>query len=169
MDKIGKSMDNIEANIETAYRASRPDSQFIDEIRIVTVPRWKESELSGDEWRISARIDFYRKGVVLGSKEVSNVATAARFLDWYLVNRRGNVDIDKPNTLDDCCDQEGCCKPWTTKLRLKQRYGQDGHILPPSHLNKETIEYRAFCDLHKKRGNCGLDDADLNYEPLEAA
>lgn len=34
--------------------ALRPDAQAFDEIRIVTVPRYKQSGLSGDEWRIHA-------------------------------------------------------------------------------------------------------------------
>ena len=32
---------------------------------------------------------------------------------------------------------------------------------------KDVVEYRAFCDQHKMRGDCGLDDADANYEPME--
>lgn len=148
-------------------RADRPDSQFVDEVRIVTVPRWKESELSGDEWRISARIDFYRKGVVVGSQGARDIAMAVRFADWFLVSGRENGKIDVPNTLGDCCDQEGCCKPWTTKLRLKARYGRDGKVIPPSAWMKDVTEYRAFCDEHKERGDCGLDDADRNYEPTE--
>lgn len=148
-------------------RADRPDSQFVDEIRIVTVPRWKESELSGDEWRISARIDFYRKGVVVGQKGARDIEHAARFVDWFLVNGRETGEIDTPNTLGDCCDQEGCCKPWTTRLRLKKRYGRDGKEIAPSKFMEGVVEYRAFCDEHKRRGDCGLDDADTNYETIE--
>lgn len=150
----------------TERRAERPDSQFVDEIRIVTVPRWKESELSGDEWRISARIDFYRKGQVVGSKGARDVATAARFVDWFLVSGRENGEIDTPNNLGEFCDQEGCCKPWTVRYRLKDRYGRDGKVIPPSKWMEGVIEYRAFCDEHKERGDCGLDDADSNYEAM---
>lgn len=157
-------MSDVVAAKET--RADRPDSQFVDEIRIVTVPRWKESELSGDEWRISARIDFYRKGVVVGSKGARDVGMAARFVDWFLVSGRENGEIDTPNTLGDCCDQEGCCKPWTTRLALKKRYGTDGKVIERKWMEGVT-EYRAFCDQHKMRGDCGLDDADANYEPME--
>lgn len=150
----------------TERRAERPDSQFVDEVRIVTVPRWKESELSGDEWRISARIDFYRKGVVVGSKGARDVAMAARFVDWFMVSGRENGEIDVPNTLGDYCDQEGCCKPWTTRLRLKQRYDRDGKVKEPSRWMQDVVEYRAFCDEHKVRGDCGIEDADSNYEAM---
>lgn len=147
-------------------RADRPDSQFVDEIRIVTVPRWKESDSSGDEWRISARIDFYRKGVVVGSQGARNVESAARFVDWYLSHGRESGKIDTPDTLGDCCDQEGCCKPWTKRLRLKKRYGSDGRVFDQKWM-QDVIQYRAFCDDHAGRGDCGLDDADTNYEPME--
>ena len=149
-------------------RASRPDSQFVDEIRIVTVPRFKESEMSGSEWRISARIDFYRKGVVVGSKGARDVAMAARLVDYYLLTGRENGEIDTPNTLGESCDQEGCCEPWTTLLRLKNRYDQQsGRVIEPTKWMQDVVEYRAFCDRHKVRGDCGLDDADANYEPME--
>ena len=151
----------------TERRADRPDSQFVDEIRIVTVPRWKESEMSGDEWRISARIDFYRKGVVVGSKGARDVAMAARLVDYYLLTGRENGEIDTPNTLGQCCDQEGCCEPWTVRYRLKARYGSDGKVIPVSKWMEGVTEYRAFCDKHKDRGDCGLDDADNNYELMD--
>lgn len=153
----------------TERRADRPNSQFVDEIRIVTVPRWKESELSGDEWRISARIDFYRKGQVVGSKTARNVEMAARFVDWFLVSGRENGEIDTPNNLGSFCDQEGCSKPWTVRYRLKERYGRDGKAIPPSKWMEGVTEYRAFCDEHKARGDCGLDDADRNYEAMIGA
>lgn len=148
-----------------ARRADRPDGQFVDEIRIVTVPRWKESELSGDEWRISARVDFYRKGQVVGSRGTRDIETAARFVDWFLSEGRETGKIDTPNNLGEFCDQEGCCEPWTTKLRLKQRYDRYGKVKDQKWM-KDVVEYRAFCDRHKMRGDCGLDDADANYEPM---
>lgn len=156
-----------EAMQATERRADRPDSQFVDEIRIVTGPRWKESEMSGDEWRISARIDFYRKGVVVGSAGARDIATAARFVDWHLTAGRENGKIDVPNTLGECCDQEGCCKPWTTRYQLKERYGRDGKVIARGKWMDGVTEFRAFCDEHKERGDCGLDDADRNYEIMD--
>ena len=92
------------------WRAGRPDGQFIDEIKIVTVPRFKESELSGDEWRISAKIEFYRKGQLIGEKFARDVETAARFLDWFITNFREDGKIADAK-IDDLCDQEGCAEP----------------------------------------------------------
>jgi hypothetical protein len=33
--------------------------QNVDEVRIATIPRYKTSDISGDEWRISAKIEFF--------------------------------------------------------------------------------------------------------------
>lgn len=151
----------------TERRAERPDSQFVDEIRIVTVPRWKESELSGDEWRISAHIDFYRKGQVVGSRGARDVETAARFVDWYLTSGREEGKIDTPNNLGEFCDQEGCHDRWTVRYRLKERYGRDGKVIERGKWMDGVTEFRAFCDKHKNRGDCGLDDADCNYELMD--
>jgi hypothetical protein len=139
-------------------RANRPDGQFVDEVRIVTVPRWKESELSGDEWRISARIAFYRKGILVGEARSNNIRSAVQFVDWHMMNGGENGDIKRPE-IRDLCDQEGCSRPWTTMLNLKKRYSNDGFVHPGA-----CPEYRCFCDRHKERGDCGLEDADSNYE-----
>lgn len=50
-------------------RAYRPDAQAFDEIRIFTVPSYKTSGLSGDEWRISATVEFYRNGILRHTEE----------------------------------------------------------------------------------------------------
>lgn len=140
------------------HRAGRPDGQFIDEVRIVTVPRFKESELSGDEWRISARIEFYRKGQLIGQKSSRDVETAARFLDWYMVNFREDGKVADAK-IDDLCDQEGCAEQATVTYRLKARYCREGHKT-----ELFGTEVRRFCERHKSRGDCALEDSDANYE-----
>jgi len=65
-------------------RALRPDAQAFDEVRIVTVPRYKTSGMSGDEWRISATIQFMRKGRIVHERGISSVEVEA-FSFW----RRG--------------------------------------------------------------------------------
>ncbi len=50
---------------ETRQFALKPDAQAFDEIRIKIVPRFKESELSGDGWRISCQFEFYRNGDII--------------------------------------------------------------------------------------------------------
>ena len=43
------------------WRDLKPDAQAFDAVRITTVPRYKTSGLSGDEWRISAHVELLRK------------------------------------------------------------------------------------------------------------
>ncbi len=144
--------------------AIRPDAQAFDEIRIVTVPRFKESGLSGDEWRIHAEAQFYRKGKLIFSEGCRNVQTACGLLyGWYV----GAVDDAKGYFAGDgiTCDQEGCHEPALYRYRRVRAYCQEGHESNPS----DVSLYRHFCETHKTRGDCALDDADRNYvvEPME--
>ncbi len=138
-------------------RALKPDAQAFDRIEITTVPRYKMSELSGDEWRISAAVTFYRKGVEIHQEHCRNVETACRLVAWYHANATDNAlgYFAGEGTL---CDQEGCAKQATVRADLKMKYCNEGC----SHeLTLPT--YRLFCDEHKKRGDCGLEDSDRNY------
>lgn len=145
-------------------RALKPDAQAFDEIRIVTVPRFKESEMSGNEWRISASIQFYRKGKLIVESGCSDIEHAA-----YLVGARYMEAVDHGNGYfageGDICDQEGCSNKATVALRLKKDYSRDN----PQTWNKEYDEvvYRCFCDKHKHRGDQSFDDSDANYEKME--
>lgn len=138
----------------------RPDAQGFDEVRIVTEPRYKTSDLSGDEWRISARIDLMRKGKVIESKSFTNVEVACGFAYSVYLSA-----IDNANgyfaSEDDFCDQEGCQEKAEVFLKKKFEWCRDGH-------RTKTFgdKIRQFCKRHSVRGDCGLDDADLNYEIL---
>jgi len=146
-----------------ARRSLRPDAQAFDEVRITTNPRWKESELSGDEWRISGHIQFLRKGKICHERSFRNVETACGFA--YAEYMRG-IDEGKAYFAGegDICDQEGCAEPATIAYQKKFDYNSDG--------DKKEIKYstevRKFCKKHSCRGDCGLDDADDNYEPYIA-
>lgn len=143
---------------EKECRAIRPDAQGFDAVAIETVPRWKDSELSGSEWRISASIKFFRKGILCHEEHVRNVETACNLLSWFharaLDDGKGYFGGEKGT-----CDQEGCSQPGITKLYQKKEYCRSGHA---SELHRPT--YRLFCEKHRRRGDCGLDDSDTNYE-----
>ena len=145
--------------------ALRPDAQAFDEIRIVTVPRYKMSGMSGDEWRISARVEFYRKGrKVYEDTGGRNIEMAAHLLSHtYLMavdNANGYFAGDGLT-----CDQEGCSQVATVTYRRKFQYCREGHKTDVPAMSA----LRYFCDEHKTRGDCGLDDADANYEPVTHA
>ena len=140
--------------------AIRPDAQAFDEVRIVTVPRYKQSGMSGDEWRISAKMEFYRKGNLIFEKSYRNVETACGFA--YAAYLSG-IDDGKGYFGGDSnlCNQEGCNNYATVKYKLKKFYSREGYEKEPF-----GPTYRFFCEEHKTRGDCGLEDADRNYEKV---
>lgn len=143
------------------WRDLKPDAQAFDEVRITTVPRFKESGLSGDEWRISANAQFFRKGKLIVERGFRNIETACN----YLGAAHGEACDDGKGYFageGEICDQEGCAEPATVTYRKKADYCRAGH---KTEIPEHRTSVRKFCDRHKHRGDCGLDDADENYEP----
>lgn len=139
-------------------RDLKPDAQACDKIIIETVPRFKESEMSGDEWRISARIQFWRKGVLIKEEYASNIEYAVRLLDHKFIQfaEGGGAYYAGEN---DICDQEGCDQLAQVIAKKKFDYCREGHKS-----ESPSSAYRMFCKKHKNRGDCGLDDSNQNYE-----
>jgi hypothetical protein len=140
----------------------RPDAQAFDEVRIVTVPRYKQSGLSGDEWRISASIQLYRKGKLIVERGCGTIEAATVLVGGFYLE---SCDNGKGFFAGDGihCDQEGCSDAATVCYRKKFAYCQQGHKT-----ETHAPTYRHFCERHKRRGDCGMDDADANYaeEPM---
>lgn len=60
---------------------------------------------------------------------------------------------------DSLCLQPGCAEEACSVYRLKHRYCREGHkTVPP------WPTFIRFCRKHLRRGDCGLEDADRNYE-----
>lgn len=142
--------------------ALRPDSQAFDEIRIFTVPRYKTSGLSGDEWRISATVQLIRKEKVIKETGYGNVEYATRLLSHFLLTTIENGEAYFTGE-GDSCDQEGCAHKATVFYQLKKSWCSSCGT-PKDTFSKS---FRKFCEIHKRRGDCGLDDADANYILLE--
>lgn len=147
-----KELDQREVNF-----ALRPDAQGFDEVRIVTVPRYKTSGLSGDEWRISGAIQLYRKGKLIHERHVRNVEMGCVFAAaaYYEAQDDGKAYFAGDGIH---CDQEGCNAAAEVRYRLIHNFCREGHQTDP---HRPT--YRHFCERHKKRGDCALEDADVNY------
>lgn len=139
----------------------RPDAQAFDEIRIITEPRYKMSGLSGDEWRISARILLMRKGRVVAERSMGNVQWAVMGLGMFYLESQDN-GLGYFASEGAFCDQEGCAQIATVKYRKLAHYDNAGNRSDCRH---DT--YRQFCEIHRQRGDCGLDDADSNYVLVE--
>lgn len=142
------------------------DDEWIDDINLHIVPRFKESELSGDEWRVSAVVEFSRKGRVVKTESYHDLRTALAHIAHYSTGMYpGSLGImgDVTRTLvDDYCMQPGCPEPWTVEYKMKtEGCGHCGTVaIVPEYSDKR----RRFCDKHKQRGDSSLDDSDRNYE-----
>jgi len=143
------------------------DDEYIDEIRIDLVPRFKTSEMSGDEWRVSARIRFFRKGHEVWSRGFGKLSTAVNALPWFFVVAGEGSDFKMLGREQELalCQQPGCSEPSVKRYRFKKVRDcpQSGKMYEPG----PSFEYvTAFCQRHAHRGDCGLEDADDNYEVL---
>ena len=139
------------------------DDEWFDEVRITTVPRYKTSGLSGDEWRRSARIELLRKGKVQSTTSLTKMLYAIMDLPhvWLQAEESwNNWDEEMKRGL---CMQPGCSKPATVTYRYKAFYSRDGTCEEP-----QEPTYIVFCDEHKERGDCGLEDCDANYQDVTA-
>lgn len=143
-------------------RSLRPDHQMYDEVVIKTVPRYKESELSGDEWRISATIEYKCKGRTMHEASYRDVETALDFVKSEFWKGADNGRVDIPYE-QEFCDQEGCSKKWRHLYRMENNYCRSGHPSPATH-----YPFRAFCEMHMERGDCGLEDSDRNYTMVKS-
>ena len=145
--------------------AQKPDAQAFDEIRITTVPRYKTSGLSGDEWRISGKIQLMRKGKVVHEDGMRDVENCAYALGLVLMRAKDEGKAYYGGGENGTCDQEGCPDSATVFYRMKRKYCNEyGH--EPKVLNDEVV-VRQFCERHSKRGDCGMEDSDANYELMD--
>lgn len=136
-----------------------PDDEWFDEVKVMTVPRYKTSDLSGDEWRIGIHVQFFKKGVLVAEMSKTNMMAALLQSVMYLrecAEFREHVPEE-----DVYCDQPGCKEKAVSTYMLKEEFSRYGEgPLPP---NSTYIWYRRFCTKHLERGDCGREDADRNY------
>lgn len=145
-------------------RALKPDAEPFDEIRIVCEPRFKDSELSGSEWRTRYYTDFYRNGNLIWRNfgHTSMNAAANLFSHTYCEATENGYGMFAGE--GEYCDQEGCARLATVWLeQIEEGCGRCGHRQKPDF----SRPYRGFCETHANRGNSRLGDTDKSYVPLE--
>lgn len=148
------------------FHIDHPDDERFDEIHIYVVERWKESELSGDEWRFSYSAEIKRKGEIIICITASTLDWLLKGLQWRIqaASEKGEFDSDAWDRTRDKCDQPGCSNVATIFYQLKKEYSRQGDEL----VDQGSIKlYRQFCQNHKHRGDCGLSDSDDNYFVIE--
>lgn len=140
----------------TYYTDAHEDDCGFDQVIVESEPRWKESELSGDEWRWNHIAKVFRKGRVLAFEGGSDQFEATVRLLPTLQTIRGWRFL----SVDECA-QPGCAKEPDVMLRIIRQWTKDG--------TKSSVRdnyVRAFCRDHLHRGDAGLNDNDDNYEKL---
>lgn len=148
----------------SAHLPRLADDEFVDEIRITTVPRFKTSGLSGDEWRVSTEVVVFRKGREIGRRSWSRLEWALQRLGPWIEDDL-LCPVADPRMTDDLCMQPGCAEPWAVAYRMTKRgCGRCGDA-------REAREYeddqRRFCERHARRGDSDPDDMDAIYTPVD--
>lgn len=143
------------------------DDEWYDEIRISVKPRYKTSGMSGDEWRISALVEVFRKGVLLKDRSFSKLHYAADFLPAILHEMSDEGFTGDHKFFESKCAQPGCKEDGVVEYRIIDQFYQPyGDRMPKRDYLGEY--HRRFCEKHAQRGDCGLEDADLNYVLISA-
>jgi hypothetical protein len=114
-------------------------------------------------------IDFYRKGELLYRATMDGnpapLLAQAGHAPWAEVHAGENCG-GMPKGWEAKCFQNGCSRDAQAVVMLKQRFDSSGRARSSVQTwSKATpdVECRAFCNAHRRRGDCGLDDADANY------
>jgi hypothetical protein len=137
------------------------DDEGIDKIVLEVLPRYKQSYLSGDEWRTSISVTFYRKGQVVSEDSASRMKYAVMMLGHMFISQPEKSKTALWGLDEKMCHQYGCAEPAVVVLKIKEEYSAQGEGPIPSSSSEKR---RAFCHKHSTRGDCGLEDADINYE-----
>lgn len=142
------------------------DWEAFDRIEMSVVPRYKTSGLSGDEWRYHVRVKLFFGGELVHELGFSNMDAALKLLPAQLANLTCPIADTILKRERTKCDQVGCDADAVARFRLKRLTSERGEYLDPSE-HQYADHYRQFCQRHLRRGDCGREDADDNYEPLD--
>lgn len=171
------TVDEMVKNVQDFFKGKKPSLTFgvhhkrlhdfvaIDRTIINTVPRFKQSGLSGDEWRFSTSVQFFFKNNLVHEESFGSMKYAVgalfhtmySFLDHGIPD--GVLDVEKIT-----CDNPHCPNLWTKIMVMKKEFSEDGSFEGHPKLGGS---YRKFCEEHSHRGCCDLEDADDNYVILE--
>ena len=113
-------------NTKPTYKRHE-DDDWIDEVRIINVPRYKTSGMSGDEWRFSYCVQLMRKGTVLFERSFIKLHYAIDFLPAiqheYSDKGTGSNDADgNAVDFDKFCFNPGCKDDGVVEYELIDEY-----------------------------------------------
>jgi hypothetical protein len=132
------------------FRARRrfidhPKAERFDSVTVDTVERWKESELSGDEWRFSYVATFWLHGKPVAKVRGASVQDALLQAAAAFGRVKPDDGISLNDIRQDACCQPGCPNPWVVLMHpTKAGCGPDAKEWWPG-------QVRGFCDRHRHR------------------
>ncbi len=143
------------------------DFESFDRIELSIVPRYKTSGMSGDEWRQHIAVKFYFKGEVVHETGFNGMRNTLMLLGGEWLRAQEPIPsriIEMEN--EGLCDQPSCPNQAEGRFQIKRETSDNGLWLDPEEQRYHS-SYRQFCKRHMRRGDCGREDADDNYEPLD--
>jgi len=154
--------------------------EWFDEVTIRCVERYKQSGLSGDEWRFSYVVQFKRKGVVMHEDAWNTLKSALLGIGGASLaasDRPMGIEWEEKTGEPDSewCGQPGCPNRWTKVYQRVCHYvdGYDvtsqrsGAYDPVSEKMVPLASVIGFCSKHWRRGDANLNDRDSNYEVIQ--
>lgn len=138
-----------------------PDDEGVDRVELVVVDRYKQSGLSGDEWRTAVVIRMFRKGDLVSERAMSGMRDAAAALPWLMLTAHEQSPMPLWGLDEMRCNQYGCAEEAVEVVELVNEFSRQGEgPLPDNGLPRPR---RAFCVKHRQRGDCSREDCDTNY------
>jgi len=157
------------------YLKPLPEDDGVIDMTMERIPRWKESELSGDEWRYTMVATIMMKdwedggsiSEFIHGKDFAQMAlrVAQRLDELMSYGNQLTVPyaVDKPSDIR-VCFQPACIRSPVNVFSIRQHYTgfpYQGHKMDDNYGGPSV---RAFCKQHSHRGDCDLEDNDDNYE-----
>lgn len=144
------------------YHARLDDFESFDRITFEVIPRYKQSGLSGDEWRQHVEVQFWFKGEIVHTFGAGNMRSALMIVGTEWITQQEPLPSKVVDIERDRCDQPSCPKTFTVRRLLKRHKDAFAPFRP-----EEAKHYRQFCEEHKRRGDADFEDSDVNYETLD--
>lgn len=138
------------------------DFESFDRITMEIIPRYKQSGLSGDEWRQHVEVTFWFKGHEVHSFGCRGMEGALMMCGGEWLKSQSPIPDKVIKLEEDTCDQPSCSDPPTYRYFLKELFSRSGEKLDVGDRHGARY-FRKFCDKHATRGDCGREDSDDNY------
>jgi hypothetical protein len=132
------------------------DDEMIDDVHISLIPWLSVGDESGNEWRVSALIEFKYKGKLVHECVFPTLEMACNVLPCMFLQTKETGQLRPDHTL---CAQPGCSNPVTIVYRARKKACHHcGNVEEDSH-----VSLIGFCKTHQNRGTADVEDNDSNY------